>query len=271
MTATRIADQQRDQRGRRGPSASGRRAGRTASPAGSREQRAREQRVPDRIEHLLVHRAALDLLAVGYPRYDAHLLPWPTPPRGILSGGPMHARRSALGWLYGATDLAKRPRRYPRGRRPPATTARSAGAAISALAALAVAPGLDSGPRFVHRASTTPSFRRRAGRSSSCSSASGTRSTFPLEQTCCGQMHLNTGYARGAAAGAPLRAGLRATRRRSSRRRRRASAWCASSSLTGRARRAARGGRGAPRVSSSPSSWSTGSAWTTSARPSRTA
>ena len=46
-----------------------------------------------------------------------------------------------------------------------------------------------------------------------CSSGSGTRSSSPREQTCCGQMHANTGYQRrGAPAGAPLRARRSATR-----------------------------------------------------------
>ena len=36
----------------------------------------------------------------------------------------------------------------------------------------------------------------RPGRWSSCSNGSGTRSTFRMEQTCCGQMHYNTGYQR---------------------------------------------------------------------------
>ncbi len=47
-----------------------------------------------------------------------------------------------------------------------------------------------------------------------CSSASGTRSSSRSEQTCCGQMHANTGYQRrGAAARAPLRARVRRRRR----------------------------------------------------------
>ena len=51
------------------------------------------------------------------------------------------------------------------------------------------------GSRSSSPASTTRCSRRRAGRWSSCSSASGTRSTSREEQTCCGQMHGNTGYA----------------------------------------------------------------------------
>ena len=37
-------------------------------------------------------------------------------------------------------------------------------------------------------------FPRPGGRSWSCSSGWAARSSFPLEQTCCGQMHVNSGY-----------------------------------------------------------------------------
>ena len=46
------------------------------------------------------------------------------------------------------------------------------------------------------RASTTPSFPRPAARSCGCSSGSGHSVEFPMDQTCCGQMHYNTGYQR---------------------------------------------------------------------------
>ena len=92
---------------------------------------------------------------------------------------------------------------------------------------------------------------------------------FPMEQTCCGQMHFNTGYRREAI---PLVRRfverVRAAPRRSSR---------PSASCVGMVREHVRrelGDRRArrpPRASSSPSSSSTGSASRTSARTTRTA
>ena len=74
----------------------------------------------------------------------------------------------------------------------------------------------------------SPEVGRR--RPSRCSSGSGTRSVFPAEQTCCGQMHVNSGYRDEALALArrfvEVFGAVRGGRRR---RRRRASAWCATS------------------------------------------
>ena len=50
---------------------------------------------------------------------------------------------------------------------------------------------------------------------------------FPEEQTCCGQMHFNTGYADDGLALARRFERVFDPYRRSSRRRRRASGWCA--------------------------------------------
>ena len=72
---------------------------------------------------------------------------------------------------------------------------------------------------------------RRPGGRRACSSASGTRSSSREEQTCCGQMHLNSGYAEeGRRAGAAARARVRGATRRWSAPPPPAPGWCAKSS-----------------------------------------
>ena len=106
---------------------------------------------------------------------------------------------------------------------------------------------------------------RRRPRHRAAAGAAGPRGRVPRAQTCCGQMHVNTGYQRrGAAAGAPPRRGVRAATTRSSRRPGRA--WGRSATSTrwspgGRATRRSPSGprRWRPRPTSCPSCWSTSS------------
>ena len=99
---------------------------------------------------------------------------------------------------------------------------------------------------------------------------------FPAAQTCCGQMHVNTGYLpRGAAAGPPLRRGLRAATTRSWPRPARASGRSGTSTPwwpggTGTKRWPAAPRRSPPGPTSCPSCWSTCSGWRTSAPTTRT-
>ena len=184
-------------------------------------------------------------------------------PVGASTSRPRTRRRCSStrrGWrqaqrdgdvLGGAPDPARgvRDRRAPAARAAPRgarasrpTRSRRSGAAATPSGSPASAASARSrartssvpdgrcGSRSSSPASATRCSPRPAARPSRCWSGSGTRSSFPPEQTCCGQMHLNSGYRDEAdAARPPVRRDLRRATTRSSRRRRPASGPCGSS------------------------------------------